>query len=244
MSPSYDDGKWVFTGDLSKVSGKLKEIPDLPIVTLAKNEASLEVLPSQARLPEPKPTLDRRDLIRWNDYGIGLFLQGDLKAAEEIFRRVTEIDPKYADGWVNIARVRVQEGRTDEAQEVLFKALKLAPELAKAHFFLGTTYKTQGQYDKALVHLRKAESQYPRDRVVVNQIGRVLFLQRKYKEAVEALNRVLSIDPEDLQAHYNLMLAYRGLGNREMAEREHKIYLRFKADESSQAITGTLPGNA
>jgi hypothetical protein len=34
------------------------------------------------------------------------------------------------------------------------------------------------------------------------------------------------------------MLCYQGLGNSEQAERERKLYLRFKADESSQAITG------
>ncbi len=46
------------------------------------------------------------------------------------------------------------------------------------------------------------------------------------------------MDPEDLQAHYNLMLCYNGLGDEKRAE-EHKVrYLRFKADESAQAITG------
>jgi hypothetical protein len=49
---------------------------------------------------------------------------------------------------------------------------------------------------------------------------------------------VLSIDPEDLQAHYNLMLAWQGLGNSAEAAREQALYARFKADESSQAITG------
>jgi len=49
---------------------------------------------------------------------------------------------------------------------------------------------------------------------------------------------VLSIDPEDLQAHYNLMLCYQGLGDATNAERERKLYTRFKADEASQAITG------
>jgi len=47
----------------------------------------------------------------------------------------------------------------------------------------------------------------------------------------------LSVDPEDLQAHYNLMLAYRGLGDIPSAEREQKLFERFKADESAQAIT-------
>jgi hypothetical protein len=34
------------------------------------------------------------------------------------------------------------------------------------------------------------------------------------------------------------MLCYRGLGNNEQAGREEQLYERFKADESSQAITG------
>jgi tetratricopeptide (TPR) repeat protein len=73
--------------------------------------------------------------------------------------------------------------------------------------------------------------------VVWNQIGRVYFLQRKYQDAVKALRQALSVDPEDLQAHYTLMLAYRGLGDMEKAAREEKLFRRFKADESSQAIT-------
>ena len=64
------------------------------------------------------------------------------------------------------------------------------------------------------------------------------FLQRRFGEAVAAFERVLAIDPEDLQAHYNLMLCYRGLGQHELAAREETLYQRFKADESSQAITG------
>ena len=79
---------------------------------------------------------------------------------------------------------------------------------------------------------------YPCDRVVRNQMGRLLFLQRQYAEAVWAFEHVLAIDPVDLQAHYNLMLCYRGLGEPELAERERQLYARFKADESAQAITG------
>jgi tetratricopeptide (TPR) repeat protein len=66
----------------------------------------------------------------------------------------------------------------------------------------------------------------------------VLFLQRKYDEAVKRLQSVLEIDPEDLQAHYNLMLCYNGLGNDKLAKEHQARYMRFKADESSQAITG------
>ena len=42
-------------------------------------------------------------------------------------------------------------------------------------------------------------------------MGRMLFLQRKYREAVAEFEKTLAVDPEDLEAHYNLMLCYRGL---------------------------------
>jgi tetratricopeptide (TPR) repeat protein len=74
--------------------------------------------------------------------------------------------------------------------------------------------------------------------VVVNQIGRVLFLERQYKDAILELQKVLAIDPEDLQAHYNLMLCYQGLGDGAMAKKHEALYLRFKADEAAQFITG------
>ncbi len=237
IAAGYDDGRWIFAGDTSTVSGELKEIPDLPVVTMATDRAILRVAADDSEVGA-ETVLDQRDLYRWNDYGIGLLLQGDLKAAEFIFEKVTEVDPDYADGWVNIGRVRVREGRTEAAQEVLLRALEVAPELAKTHYFLALTYKTQGQYDKALEHLKTAAAQYPRDRVVLNQIGRIRFLRREFQEAVSVLKQVLLIDAEDLQAHYSLMLCYRGLGNREAAEHEQKLYLRYKADESSQAITG------
>ena len=51
------------------------------------------------------------------------------------------------------------------------------------------------------------------------------------------MQKVAAIDPEDLQMHYTAMLAYRGLGDLESAGREQKLFQRFKAEESAQAIT-------
>jgi Tfp pilus assembly protein PilF len=238
ITPSHDDGRWVFTGDTSKVSGKVKAIPDIPITVLANAQATLRVLPRGAPLPAEAAYQDPSVRERWNDYGIGLLLQGDIKAAESIFLKVTEMEPGYADGWVNVARARITEGNLQGAEEMLRKALGIAPDLAKTHFFLGTVMKSLGRYDDALTHLRRAAALYPRDRVVQNQIGRTLFLKRQYQEAIDAFQRVLAIDPEDLQAHYNLMLCWQGLGKPDLAAREQTLYERFKADEASQEITG------
>ena len=238
VARSYDDGRWLFNGDTANVSGRIKAIPDIPTTVMAQSEATLTVVPESAPVDGAKPFLDKSVRERWNDYGIGLLLQGDLKAAEGAFLKVMAMDPPYADGPVNVARARLQEGNVEAAIEVLQKALKIDPELAKTHFFMGSALKTLGRYDEALTHLRAAAAKYPRDRVVLNQMGRVQFLQRQFKDAIATFERVLLVDPEDLQAHYNLMLCHQGLGNPDLAAREQKLYMRFKADESAQSITG------
>jgi len=182
--------------------------------------------------------LQKDDWQRWNDYGIGLFLQGDLKGAAAAFQKITQIDSDNPDGWVNLGRCAVQEGDMQRARTVLEKALGINPNLARAHYFYARVLRSEGDYDGAANHLHQVLAQYPRDRVALNDLGRILFLQRKYSEAVSTLRQVLAVDPEDLQAHYNLMLCYRGLGDNKMASEHEQRYLRFKADESAQAITG------
>ena len=238
VTPDYDSGHWIFTGPTDKVSGKLKQIPVLPILALAESEVTLRVAPRNGAPSEPLIVLKADDWERWNDYGIGLLLQGDLKGAEAAFQKLTEIDAANADGWVDLGRARVQEGNLQGAREVLERALSLRPELARAHFFYAKVLRGEGRYDDAIPHLRGVLAQYPRDRVARNDLGRVLFLQRRYAEAVKEFEGVLAIDPEDLQAHYNLMLCYNGLGDAQGAREHAARYLRFKADEAAQAITG------
>jgi tetratricopeptide (TPR) repeat protein len=238
VTQHFDDRPFVFTGELKGVSAKEEKIPDLPIVAMAEDEVTLPVVARGTPVSPPKLMLQKDEWQRWNDYGIGLLLQGDLKGAQAAFEKVTEIDPKNPDGWVNIGRASVQEGDMERARMVLEKALALSPELARAHFFYAKVLRNDGKYDQAATHLRTVLAQYPKDRVALNDLGRILFLRRRYNEALKPLESVLAIDPEDLQAHYNLMLCFKGLGDEGRAHEHEVRYLRFKADEAAQAITG------
>jgi len=238
VAPDHDDRSWVFMGDTSHVSGNLKYTPDLPITVVSEDTKTLRVLPRDATAPLPR-TVSTKDIwTRWNDYAIGLFLQGDLKAAAAAFQQITEGDPSNPDGWTNVGRVLVQEGDTPGARKMLEKSLALDASLGRTNFFYARVLKEEGDYDGATAHLRTVLAQFPRDRVVRNELGRVLFLQKRYADAVKEFEQTLAVDPEDLQAHYNLMLCYNGLGDDAKAEQHKARYLRFKADESAQAITG------
>jgi len=229
----------------ANVSGEIRgEIPDLPIEVVAKAKTVLPlatVTPGKGGAasagPAWRPVVRKKDRERWNDWGIGLLLQGDLKGAEYAFRRVTEAEPEYADGWVNVARALVAEGEIEAARPFIAKALAINGKLGKALFFRAMIEKADGDYDAALASLAKVEAQFPRDRVVLNQEARVLFLERRYADALKVLDRVCMVDPEDVQMHYTAMLCHRALGHTQQVARETALFRRFKADESAQAIT-------
>jgi tetratricopeptide (TPR) repeat protein len=241
VSASHDSRRFTFgPQNIPKnVSGRIRDrIPDVPTVTLARAETVLEVADDVETQWRPVPR--KQDRERWNDWGIGLLLQGDLKGAEYAFTRVTEIDPAYADGWLNVARALIQEGETERAKPFIERALQIDGSLARVHFFKALIQKADGDYDGALESLRIVRRAYPRDRVNLNQIARILFLKRDYRAAIDTARGVLSVDPEDVQAHYTLMLSYRGTGDTTNASRQEKLFRRFKADESSQALTAKI----
>jgi tetratricopeptide (TPR) repeat protein len=211
-----------------------RPVNKIPIVTLATARVAVPVGEPQWSNPMAR----KQDRERWNDWGIGMLLQGDLKGAEYAFQKVQEAEPGYADGYVNVARALIQEGETEQARPHLEHAISITPNLARAYYFLGLVERAAGEYDKALADLEVVRKQYPRDRFVTNQMGRIMFLQRRYPEAIQVLEQSLSVEPEDLTAHYNLMLCYRGSGQAEKAEREQALFVRFKADESAQALNG------
>ncbi len=240
FGPGFDNRTFTYDpADIpANVAGAVKDrIPVLPITELASAEAEIRL---DGVAGEWGPVVVQEDWERWNDYGIGLLLQGDLRGAEHAFLRGTEADPEHPDGWVNVARAMVGEGRTEEAKQFLERALAIQPDLARALYFRALARRADGDYDGALQDLQVVTDQYPRDRVVLNEIANILFLRREYATAIEVLDRVARIDPEDLQMHYTKMRCYRGLGDLEAAQREESLFLRYKADESAQVATAAL----
>jgi tetratricopeptide (TPR) repeat protein len=237
VAPGHDDRVFVPKGDTSDVSGQVKEIPDVPIVVVSRATAKLRVLESGAPLEAPPaPVAEQRG--RWNDYGIGLLLQGDLRAAMGAFEAVTAVDPAYADGWVNIGRTKLREGDTEAVLAATERALSLAPGLPRALFFRAMALKSQGRLEEARADLEKVTAVFPSDRVVLNELARIAFLRREYAEAVRRGKEVLAVDPEDVRAHYTLMLASRGAGDEAAAAAHETLYRRFKIDEDAQLLTG------
>lgn len=233
-TPAVDTREWVYDD---------AAVMELPAVVLAEDEIAFDLGGAAAVDGEP-PAGDRIDAIRdhwmrFNDYGIGLLRQGDLRAAIEQFRRVQELRPDYADGWVNEARAHLREGNLPAAEEALAHALEMEPGWFKASYFMAQVARGYGEYERAVELLEGVLESHPYDRMVRVDLGNVLYLMGRHDEAIPQLMFVLdNIDPEELGAHYNLMLIYRAQGEDAKADIHESRYLRYKEDEDIRQLSG------
>jgi hypothetical protein len=206
--------------------------PSLPVTTLARDSVTLFA----SRESTGKRGNTDAPWLRWNDYGIGLFLQGDLRGAARAWTRVAELAPDKPDGPLNRARAEISEGRLEDAKQSLMEAERRRPGWAKTAFFRSIVAKDEGRLEDAARDLQDVLSKFPLDRVAWNNLGSIEWLAGRYPRAIEAYQKTLAIDSEDLNAHYNLMRVYRALGDRSKAAFHEAEYRRYKEDETGRAL--------
>ena len=213
----------------------------LPVIQICSDSVTLPVSPSPdgtlaKDIKRGNPDWPEKSWIRWNDYGIGLLLQGDLRGASTVFAKVAELAKDKPDGPLNLARAKVQEGDLPAAKAALAEAEKRRPGWAKTAFFRAIVSKEEGRVEDAFSDLFLVEKKFPKDRNVLNQIARLNYVAGKYAEALPYIDRVLDIDGEDLTAHYNAMLCLKALGRTQEAAAEEKWYRYFKDDEQARSL--------
>ena len=202
---------------------------DLPIVEMAADEIRLTSFDNTDFDPAPG--------MRTNDYGIGLLRQNNLGLALKAFDEVTMLLPDYADGYINTARVLIQEGNFVRARERLNQAIILEPGLPKASYFLGVIANMEGNFEEAVKLFSSVRKTYNRDRNLLKKLGQTYFFSENWELARFTYENLLKIDPEDADTHYNLMLVNRNLGIMDRSRSHSKLYLKYKPDEAARSIS-------
>ena len=210
---------------------------DYPIVTMGSAEYVMQIGNNTARAADPNDQTAVPDWRRWNNYGIALFDQRQYPLAIAAFTRAAELDDKYRPmALVNRAMAHIELEQYDEAARILEGVVKANPANARALFQQARIFMKRGQLDEAENNIRAVLSAFPRDRISLQQLGELCKIKRDYQAALDCFGKILQIDPEDLGAHYNLMLVYRKLGRNEEARREAKIFADLKDDPSALSL--------
>lgn len=211
-------------------------LPTRPVVTMARDSVSLRLSGSDRTLDHSASAAEEAE--RFNDYGIALLRQQDLMGARRAFEEVVRLAPGYADGHVNLARVALAAGAFADGEAALAQALALEPGFLKARYFRALLRFRLGRFDEALADFEAVRRSFPRDREVLFQLGRTLYVQGDYRRAVKIFEAMLVIDPEEARAYYNLMLCHRHLGEEERAAWAATQYETYRLDFDINRVTG------
>jgi tetratricopeptide (TPR) repeat protein len=221
---------------------------EFPIVEIASATARLELGTNNP----PQAADAKVQLLRWNNYGIALMGEQRYWDAERAFRRVVEIDPGYADGYINIALAEYsklienkREGpdgvgnmsvanlhydQFEPALQSLARALALRPDDPRARYYRGLIYRLQNKLDLAVADQQYVLSLFPRVRQAHQELGYIYYLQKKYVDAEQQFESLQAINPDDLTAHYYLSLICDQLGMKERAQQEGAEYSEHRDD--------------
>ncbi len=228
----------------------LKKSIDLPIVTMATSERILLVGDENKSQPiDPKAMPDWR---RWNNYGIALLDQRQFPQAADAFDEVVKADVKdyKAFAITNKALALMEMGGWAEAGKLVDKALEIDAGNYRAIYQRGRINRVRSRLDKAEDDFKKVLDSYPRDRLTLQQLGELAKIksdslppkERKaqLQIAQNYYEKILAIDPEDVSAHYNLIVVFQKLGMRDEAKKEASIFRDLKDDPSVSALASNF----
>lgn len=121
-----------------------------------------------------------------------------------LFRRALELDSTFAGAWAGLADALVDRSWSrrwstawaDSALAVADRALKLDPELARAHIQLGDAHWVLGNTERQLEAYRRAWQLNPDLPGVTNNLITLLDRQGRYAEKLKWLDRALRTSPQ------------------------------------------------
>ncbi|WP_206955792.1 tetratricopeptide repeat protein [Trinickia acidisoli] len=142
---------------------------------------------------------------------------GRLADAERDYRAALDADPVHTDALHLLGVLRHQQGRHEEAAELVGRAVALRPNDAALQLNLGNALKALGRLDGAIERFRNALTLAPEFPLAQYNLGNAYAQAGRHEDAVYAFEKSLRLQPDDASAHNNLGNALHALGRSEEA---------------------------
>ena len=142
-----------------------------------------------------------------------------LPRAEAAALRALQIDPDLAAGHASLGGIKsLYYWDWEEAEREFLRAIELEPSYPLSHLWYAVVVLTStGRLDDAFEEWKRAADLDPITPIVNLGPGAILFMQRRYDEAVVELRKLWDLDPNYFWFHHMLGRTYLQLGDYEKA---------------------------
>jgi superkiller protein 3 len=119
------------------------------------------------------------------------------------YRKALQLNPKDTGALINLA-TNIGDEKSEEAKQLLLKAVSLEPQNAKAYFNLGLLLKNEGDAKGATEALRKAVACDPEPVEPRRHLLNLLVAQEEWDAVLAQCQEILKRSPEDWNTRYTL----------------------------------------
>ncbi|MEM8680049.1 MAG: multiheme c-type cytochrome [Planctomycetota bacterium] len=241
--------------------GEATYVNELPIITLGSNEVTLPIGSKGVERDDPSAVPAWQ---RWNDYGIGLLRAGQYRQAEEAFRQVEALgrgEGALNLARVYLAEGRVASdapAALRRAREMGSNGQGTVNEWSLL-WFSGLVNKQNGEIDASIrSHQQIVEGgfeaaagrgfDFSRDYRLLNELADSLYLRGLQErgaarqaermawleQARDGYLQTLTLDPENVTAHYGLQRTFEALGDAAQAAVHAELHAKYKVDDNAR----------
>jgi tetratricopeptide (TPR) repeat protein len=144
-----------------------------------------------------------KDARLWTLEGIAFAGLGDDQNALAAYNKALEISPTFLAALEGAAELEYKAG-SDRAIPLLNRILKLRPDEATSHAMLGALAVRKRDCPSALKHFRQSKQVLSSQPIALQEYGACLMEQLRPEEALPVFQQILTLQPGDPHARYNL----------------------------------------
>lgn len=189
-----------------------------------------DALPALTKAVEREPDNDSYVYV----LGSAKVAKGQLPDALALFQRLLQKHPHDAVLMYATGAVYYLQGKYSEAEALLKQSLAAQPNQVAASYYLGLTYDAIGDDDRAIPVFRELLKSNPKHAPSYVKLGGILLRVHQYEDAQQNLERAVSLDPDSVEAHYQLGLLLRRLGKSAESESEFTESRKLEAAQRAQ----------
>jgi tetratricopeptide (TPR) repeat protein len=179
------------------------------------------------------------------DQGINFFKSGKYPQAADSFQRVVEADANQVSAWSNLGSCYSKMNQHDKALEAYDRAIELDPQNPKHYRMKGSIYSALGDTEKAQEQYAKASSigeTGDRHEAAVGfyNMGITYINEGKLRDALEALQKAVEMDPTHAESHYQLGLTFLGMNDVTKAVETLRKYVEIAPNSENASVAKEL----
>jgi tetratricopeptide (TPR) repeat protein len=155
------------------------------------------------------------------------------KPSDQSIWKALILDPNLVMAHVDLATAYFFNTRDyNKAADHYKKAVDLA-DSPQLHNYLGTTFRSQGYFPRAISEYSRAIDLDPNFAPAHMNLGITLFYMKQYNESIEREQKAISINPNYPDSYFFLARSYEATNNPQMAIKNYNLFLDLVSEQEN-----------